>query len=187
MPDTSPLPPRAAAIESATGTPFREWAQMLDEAGARAMDHAEIVRTLRAGGRLDSDWWAQSLTVAYEQWIGRRVVGQTCDGAFNASASRTLPLDPDTARDTWDAFLTPQLQELGLSDVRTSDTPRWRYWRANVADGSTLSVNISAKDQGRSVLAITHDRLEDADARDAWKARWAQVLTAFLAHLKETQ
>ena len=35
------------------------------------------------------------MTIAYEQLIGRRVVGQSCAGDFAASASRTLPGDPD--------------------------------------------------------------------------------------------
>lgn len=71
-----------------------------------------------------SEWWAQGVTVAYEQIIGRRVVGQSCEGDFAASASRTVPGDPDSVRDRWDAFMTPQRrEELGLAEP-SSPTPR---------------------------------------------------------------
>lgn len=71
--------PHAARIQAGTGVPLDEWTRWLDEAGGRELDHAAIARMLPRRGEI-SEWWAQGVTVAYEQIIGRRVVGQSCEG-----------------------------------------------------------------------------------------------------------
>lgn len=183
--------PRAASIESGTGTALAVWAERLDAAGARDLDHTATARMLVERWDVDG-WWAQGVTVAYEQLIGRRVEGQSCEGDFSASASRTVPGDPDAVRDAWDAFCTAERrEELGLAAPTLSDTASWRYWRAAVSDGSRLSVNITAKDgageTARSTLGIEHKGLESAESREAWKSAWTSVLTDFTTSLKETR
>jgi len=198
--ETSPREhPRAASIESGTGTALETWVQRITEAGGPDLDHAAIARLLSERWDI-TEWWAQGVTVAYEQVIGRRVVGQSCDGDFSASASRTVPGDIDAVRDRWVTFMTPARREqLGLEEPRLSDTATWRYWRAAVADGSRVSVNISAKDSPagrtstgpRSTLGIEHKGLETATGRDAWKAAWSRTLADFTTSpddlLKETR
>ena len=173
--------PHAARLEKGTGTPLETWARRLDEAGARELDHTAIARLLVERWEVE-EWWAQGVTVAYEQVIGRRVVGQSCDGDFSASASRTVPGTPTQVRDRWDAFMTDARRDgLGLEEPSLSDTATWRYWRAAVADGSRVSVNITAKDPGRSTLGIEHKGLESSEGRAAWKDAWKQVLGEFTA------
>ena len=198
--ETSPREhPRAASIESGTGTALETWVQRITEAGGPDLDHAAIARLLPERWDI-TEWWAQGVTVAYEQVIGRRVVGQSCDGDFSASASRTVPGDLDAVRDRWAAFMTPARREqLGLEEPRLSDTATWRYWRAAVADGSRISVNITAKSspagctstEPRSTLGIEHKGLETATGRDAWKAAWSRTLADFTTSpddlLKETR
>src|SRR5699024_7143057 len=111
----------AARIGAGTGVPLHEWTRRIDEAGGRELDHAAIARLLPERWEI-SEWWAQGVTVAYEQLIGRRVVGQSSDGDFSASASRTVPGDPDSVRERWDAFMTPaRREELGLGEPRLTD------------------------------------------------------------------
>ncbi|MGP5126308.1 hypothetical protein ACTXKL_07225 [Brachybacterium tyrofermentans] len=198
--ETSPREhPRAASIESGTGTALETWVQRITEAGGPDLDHAAIARLLPERWDI-TEWWAQGVTVAYEQVIGRRVVGQSCDGDFSASASRTVPGDIDAVRDRWATFMTPARREqLGLEEPRLSDTATWRYWRAAVADGSRISVNITAKSSPagrtstgpRSTLGIEHKGLETATGRDAWKAAWSRTLADFTTSpddlLKETR
>ncbi|HEX7351759.1 hypothetical protein [Brachybacterium sp.] len=173
--------PHASRIEAGTGTSLTDWTARIDEAGGRDLDHAAIARLLPQRWEI-SEWWAQGVTVAYEQVIGRRVVGQSCDGDFSASASRTVPGDPDSVRERWHAFMTPERrEELGLADPSLTDTAAWRYWRAAVDDGTRLSVNITAKDDGRSTLGLEHKGIETADGREVWKAAWKRTLTDFLA------
>ena len=178
--------PHAARLENGTGTSLAEWTDRLDAAGGRDLDHTAIARMLVERWEVE-EWWAQGVTVAYEQVIGRRVVGQSCDGDFSASASRTVPGTPTQVRDRWDAFMTEARRDgLGLEEPLLSDTATWRYWRAAVADGSRVSVNITAKDEGRSTLGIEHKGLETADARTAWKGAWKGVLGEFTALPEQT-
>lgn len=183
--------PRAAAIESGTGTSLADWAARLEEAGARDLDHTAIAGLL--GDRWEvGDWWAQGVAVAYEQLIGRRVEGQSRDGDFAASASRTVPGDMDAVLAAWDAFLTPRRRdELGLAEPSVTGTAAWRYWRAAVSDGSRLSVNITAKDgagdSARSVIAIEHKGIATAEGRESWRTAWKAVLSEFTTSLKETR
>lgn len=179
--------PHAARIQAGTGVPLDEWTRWLDEAGGRELDHAAIARMLPRRGEI-SEWWAQGVTVAYEQIIGRRVVGQSCEGDFAASASRTVPGDPDSVRDRWDAFMTPQRrEELGLAEPSLTDTATWRYWRAAVDDGTRLSVNITAKDEGRCTLGLEHKGIETAEGREVWKTAWKRTLTDFAAFDQENR
>lgn len=178
--------PHAARLENGTGTSLAEWTDRLDATGGRDLDHTAIARMLVERWEVE-EWWAQGVTVAYEQVIGRRVVGQSCDGDFSASASRTVPGTPTQVRDRWDAFMTEARRDgLGLEEPSLSDTAMWRYWRAAVADGSRVSVNITAKDEGRSTLGIEHKGLETADARTAWKDAWKGVLGEFTALPEQT-
>lgn len=173
--------PHAARLEKGTGIGLETWARRLDEAGARELDHSEIARLLGQEWEVD-DWWAQGVTIAYEQLIGRRVVGQSSAGDFSASASRTVDGEPGEVRDRWDALMTEQRRaQLGLEEPSLSDTPTWRYWRAAVSDGSRVAVNITAKDPGRSTLGIEHKGIETAEGRTAWKDAWKQVLGEFTA------
>lgn len=186
-PTTPEAHPHAARIEAGTGTPLGTWVDRLDEAGGRDLDHAALARLL--GERWDvEDWWAQGVTVAYEQVIGRRVVGQSCEGTFSASASRTLPGDPDAVRDRWHAFMTAtRREELGLEEPSLSDTERWRYWRAAGVDGSRVSVNITAKDEGRCTLGIEHKSLASAEERQAWKSAWKRTFDDFTTTDQESR
>lgn len=159
------------------------WVRRLDDIGGRELDHAVIARRLVETWDV-APWWAQNLTVTYEQVIGRRVVGQSCEGDFSASASRTVPGDPDAVSAAWDDFMDePRREELGLGAPRLSRTEKWRYWRAELEDGTRVSVNITAKDTAggdtRSTLAIEHKNIEDEAGRDAWKGAWKRTLAAF--------
>lgn len=179
--------PHAARIEAATGTPLAVWTARIDEAGGRELDHAAIARLLPERWEI-TEWWAQGVTVAYEQIIGRRVAGQSCDGDFSASASRTVPGAPGAVRDRWDAFMTAARREaLGLGRPRLSETATWCYWRAEVEDGSRVSVNVTAKDAHRSTLAVEHKGLETAQAREVWKTAWKRTLTDYTATEQETR
>lgn len=177
---TAGEPARAAAIAAATGTPFESWARILDAAGAREMEHRAIARLL-ADEHDVAPWWAQSVAVAYEQRIGRRVEGQSCAGTFTANISRTVPGAPEEVLARWEAFIAPRLEGFGLENARTSRTERWLYWRADGIDGTRVAGTLQAKGEDRTVLAIGHEKLADAEDRAARKTAWTQTMKEFTA------
>jgi hypothetical protein len=165
------------AVRAATGRDWAEWRAALDATGAAAMPHPAIVRLVADHGT--TGWWSQMVTVGYERMIGRRVIGQRCAGDYAASASRTMPCDMDTAMARWRALADGRIEFAGAlaeSEPRASTTPKWRYWRVDLDNGSHVTVMASAKPDGRALLAVNHEKLADGRAASAAKAFWKGLL-----------
>ncbi|MGH3328355.1 MAG: hypothetical protein ACRDPT_11270 [Streptomycetales bacterium] len=83
-----------APLRERTGRGGEEWFSLLDAWGASKRRHTEIARWLVEEHTVDG-WWAQSVTVAYEQARGMRAPGQNSDGYFSASGSKTISVSVD--------------------------------------------------------------------------------------------
>lgn len=198
MSTASPRPANVDALVRATSIEWEDWTSRLDAAGGRDLAHPELARLTLAeikdqDGCSNPEWWAQTAAVAYEQHIGRRLPGQREDGTFDANASRTVPGTMDEAlervSEVFDAALAPAPQEknddgrrLVLSgEARTSATEKWRYWRADLADGTTVAVTINDKKVAdgaapKATVAIGHRGLPSPDAAAAAKDAWKDLL-----------
>src|SRR5262245_57645204 len=133
-----------AAVERGTGKAWRDWLAFLGQIGACQLPHKEVARRVRKECSVNG-WWAQSVAVAYEQHIGRRVPGQQGDGGFQVSVSKTFPGSMDTVLARWQAAVEGREQVAGIAITRgleVSRTDQWRYWRCGLADGSRVSVGI---------------------------------------------
>src|SRR4051812_6895798 len=75
------------AVRARTGKSWAEWFALLDDAGAKEMNHKQITAILDAQGM--DGWWCQMVTVGYEQERGLRQKHQKGDG-FEAGVSRTF-------------------------------------------------------------------------------------------------
>jgi len=87
------------AVERATGRGWNAWVEVLDREGAKTMTHKEIALMLREEFRLAA-WWAQMVTVGYEQASGARAPNQGTRG-FRVHASRTIAADAEKVRAAW--------------------------------------------------------------------------------------
>lgn len=172
QPEAVPFePPMSdAAVQNATGRPWQQWFELLDANGAAARPHPEIARWLveqhEVGG-----WWAQSITVAYEQARGLRAPGQRGDG-WSVSASKTLDVPVERL---FQAFQDEDLRRQWLPDadlrLRTGTPPRTA--RYDWEDGSTrVNVGFTAMSDTKSRVALQHERLPDADTAEEMKAYW---------------
>ncbi len=178
------------AVIKATGKQLSEWFAILDERGARELQHKEIARLLHQDFGVPG-WWSQSVTVEYEKHIGRRETGQTQSGEYEATVTKTLPGTMDEVLDRWIARVAagPGCGFDGVDfagEPSASRTEKWRYWRVALADGSRVTVTISDKPGGTtpaagpaSVLAVTSGRLRTRDDGARWKSYWR----AYLAEL----
>ena len=96
-PATNPtaVEPRVSdeAVRNATGRTWAAWFELLDAGGAVELGHTEIARLLIDDHGVPG-WWAQSVTVAYEQARGRRAPGQRPDG-WEVTASKTVAVPVD--------------------------------------------------------------------------------------------
>lgn len=185
------------AVRDATGRDWAEWFAVLDDMGAREMDHRAIARALQDDGLVDSGWWAQSITVAYEKQTGQRVTGETADAGFQLGAQKTIAVPAERA---WELLTSPTGVEAWLGgpapglafepgetvetengyrlEVRTVDPGsrvRMRWTPPDRDDPTTLQIYV--QDNGdRSAIRFHHEQLADADERDRMKTRWKGVL-----------
>ena len=166
-------------VVAATGRTREEWFGLLDRAGAQDWDHGHIARWL--GGKHDVDgWWAQSVTVAYEQARGLREPGQRSDGTFTASATKTVRaprvevwphLAEDDLRRDW---LDVELKVRGMTENKSV--------RLSAEDGSRVTILLSDLKPGRDGaakcrVAVEHDGLRDGDELAQTKEFWRAVLS----------
>lgn len=171
-----------AAIARATGRPWDAWLEELDGAGAREMDHPQItgLAIARMPESLDNPgWWAQGVAVAYEQHHGMRVPGQTSDGMFQASASKTFRGTRDEAWAAWTELVADreEFNGVGLAQApTTSETPKWRYWRVSLEDGTRVSVGVTPKGDERATVGLEHAKLGSPEEIDRWKPFWKALL-----------
>lgn len=176
-----PLPPRVAepgmsedAIARGTGRGWDDWFRVLDAWDATSRTHTEIARYVNAELGVDG-WWSQSVTVGYERARGLRAMNQRPEW-FEVSVSKTVRLP---VVDAWRAFVEPSRRSRWLDlklRMRTGTRTIGRSARFDVPDeGNRVNVSFTEKDATRSVVTVTHVKLDGAADvaahRTAWKAR----------------
>ena len=75
-------PKNSKALATGSGIGWPEWVAYLEP--HKNLNHAAMAKLVlekinQAGASKSPEWWAQGVTIAYEQHIGRRQPGQTCD------------------------------------------------------------------------------------------------------------
>ena len=168
--------------ETATGRTNEQWFALLDRWGAAEHRHAEIARWLGEQPGVSS-WWAQMLTVAYEQARGRRVRHQRPDG-FTITASKTIavPVSELFAAFTDEAHRAQWLPEAKLT-LRTATA--LRSARYDWADGTTrVNVGFTARSDHTSTIALSHERLPDPGTAEEMKGWWRARLAELKALLE---
>jgi hypothetical protein len=179
MAATKPI--STAAFGDKTRRDWVGWLSFLESIGARDLSHAEIAEKVAATGDA-SPWWAQSITVAFEQHIGRRKPGQRNSGAFEVSASRTVAEDRAGlfARVVAHFGAARSLGGVPVGpDARISETPKRSYWRATLVDGSTVQLAAEPKGDGKTMLNVTHMKLTAEADIARWRAFWKDELGKF--------
>jgi hypothetical protein len=96
-------------VRANTGWTWEEWFALLDAWGGAERPHPEIARWL-VGEHGVPGWWAQGVTVGYEQARGLRAPGQRRGGLFEVNASRTVAVPVDRL---YEASSTPPCASAG--------------------------------------------------------------------------
>ncbi len=163
-----------AAIEKATGKSWEKWLNFFDKIGAEKLPHKEIAQKIHTEGHA-GPWWAQMVTVAYEQHIARRRPGQSCTGKYQISVSKTVPGTLDDALRNWLKLMAGRKEFAGVAIERaptTSGSGKFRYWHCGLSDGTRLNVGIYEKERGKSVIALGHEKVESEKQSDRWRDYW---------------
>ena len=171
------------AVRRATGRDWDEWFALLDEWGAAGHEHKAIATWLREQHRVPG-WWAQNVTVEYERARGLRAPGSGRDGLFSVGASRTIAVPVERL---YAAFVEPELRARWLPGdrVRERTLLPHRSARFDWEDGATrLVVGFADKGAGKAQVALSHERVPDAEVAAELKAYWRERLTALKALLE---
>ena len=178
---------RIGPIERTTGRTWDEWLAFMDSIGAAGLDHGAIALEVYeelGDGFAQRGWWTQSVTVAYEHHIGRRVPGQRSDGTFQTSVSRATPLGTTDLMERWRAFADGDAavqQIVAGGALEVSGTDRRITWRTRAADGSSVVVTSEPKRNGTASLVATQMGLATLEDNEAARERWAAIVERFLA------
>lgn len=164
-------------VTDATGRDYDAWFALLNAWGATSRTHTEIAAWLVEEQGVP-DWWAQTVTVAYEQERGLRVPGQKKDG-FASSASKTVNVPVERL---FDAFADPDLRARWLPVEATERTAKpGRRFTADLPEGTRIAVTFQAKGDAKSSAGVEHTRVATAERAAEWKADWR----TWLADLKK--
>jgi hypothetical protein len=182
---------RIKAIERTTNRTWDEWMQFMDGIDAKNLSHHAIATKVlgELDGKIENiGWWGQSITVAYEQYIGRSIPGQRPDGTFQTSVSKSTKLGMQALMDKWVTFAAGDQAVIDLiagdiSDVRVSGTDRRITWRTKARDGSDIRVTSEPKKDGAASIIAVQMGLETNELNMEAKAKWSSILEVFLEGL----
>jgi hypothetical protein len=160
------------AAEAGTGKLWKDWFKVLDKAGARMMEHREIVAHLCKVHGL-TPWWGQTVAVGYEQQRGMRVKHQR-SSRFEVDRGRTIAAPVSVV---WNAWNDPAVLARWLTDASftvTRITPG-KSMRLAWPDGSSVGVWI-AEHNGKTKVSVTHGKLGETTRLETLQAYWEAAL-----------
>ncbi|MBC9943890.1 hypothetical protein ICL81_05085 [Leucobacter sp. cx-328] len=171
------------ALERASNVTWPEWLELFAAANAASLSHGEIatVALARMPAALENpEWWAQMATIAFEQHVGIRRPGQSADGTYRVSASRTIVGDRDAAIEFWaKAALSTNFLGAERSEPRRSRTDKRTFWRSNLTGLGKLEVAAAVKDETKTIVTMSHEGLPAESDVESWRAFWKEQLARF--------
>lgn len=170
------------AVQAKTGKTWDQWFALLDAAGARSMNHKEIVAYLAREHGV-GPWWQQTVTVNYEQARGMREKHQTPSG-WQANANRTVNVPVSRLFEAWCDEEQRRLW-LPVSGMTIRKATPDKSLRITWGDGSNVDVNLYSKGDAKSQVSIEHGKLSGAEAVAQSKDYWKQALDRLQTLLKE--
>jgi len=163
-------------MKERTGCTWERWVKALDYAQAYTWTHREIAAYVSEKYKVPG-WWAQAVTVGYERIKGLRAVGQRRDGSFEANKSRTFAVPLVRLYRAFHDART-RAQWLPGVDLTVRTATRGKSMRITWPDRTSVAVGFSGRGQGKSQVAVQHERLADRAAQVRMKQYWAERLDA---------
>ncbi|MCH1883850.1 hypothetical protein [Agrococcus sp. ARC_14] len=161
------------ALRAATGRDHEQWRALLEAAGALQWTHAQTARWLVAEHGVDG-WWAQGITVDFEQQRKGRLPGQQADGTFSVSVTRTVPGERLEALAAVRARIESRHGAAHRENLAASQpVVRWR-----LGDGTRLAAAAQPPNKTGTPVTLTIEKLADASAMERAKAEIAEILAA---------
>jgi uncharacterized protein YndB with AHSA1/START domain len=192
------------AVRKRTGKSWSQWFAVLDRWGAARKGHAETARHLGDRHGL-APWWAQTVTVRYEQERKGRPVHQRASGAYEISVSRVIAAP---SRRVFECFLEPvdlsKWFARGASvearvggryrnrdgdrgeflAIRRPKLLRFTWENPRHAPGTVVEVAIAARGRGKASAALTHRRLRTRRDAVKMKEAWSWAMDSLRSYVE---
>jgi hypothetical protein len=164
-----------AALKKATGRDWADWVALLDAVQAHEKPHGEIAAYVFSLGSI-SGWWSQGVTVGYERIRGLRAIGQRRGGAYEANKSRTFAVPVEKL---FKGFANARTRNRWLdAKLKVRTVHENKTIRASFDDGTLVQFYFMEKGNGKSSVAIQHQKLADKITADKTKQWWTERLDA---------
>jgi uncharacterized protein YndB with AHSA1/START domain len=168
------------AVRAKTGKDWQAWFHILDDAGAREMNHQQIVAYLHNQHQV-GDWWQQMVAVTYEQTRGLRGRHEK-PGGYQISRSRTIPAPVERLFAAWQDESQREIWlpgEIGIRKATQNHSLRasWGGERSN------LDIRLYPKGAQKTQVTVQHSELPDAEQAEKMKTYWAEALERLEAYL----
>lgn len=170
------------AVKARTGRGWKEWLRILDREKGPTLGHTAMAELLHEKYSVPG-WWAQMVTVGYEQARGLRVKHEK-QGGIEISASRTIEADPKSVFRAWtDAKARARWLRKTVT-VHKATPPK--SMRVTWIDGAkSIGVNLYPKGSGKTLIALQHGKLESAAQAKKMKVFWGGRLDALKKTLED--
>lgn len=160
-------------LRAATGRDREAWRALLEAAGALEWSHKTTTEWLVREHGVDS-WWAQGITVDFEQARKGRLPGQQADGTFSVSRTRTVVGDRLAALAAVRAAIEAR-HGAAHSENLTASFPSVR-WRLD--DGRRLAAAAQPPNKSGTPINLSFDKLADHEAMAPAEAETAAIFAA---------
>jgi hypothetical protein len=104
--------------------------------------------------------------------------GQTADGTWEVGVRRTLDIPPEQAWRRLPELLAGDDAVVEQRSVTEGVVARYAYRRPGWAHDTTLQLRVLPAADGRATVAVHHERLPDAAAREEMRRRWTAAIEA---------
>ena len=148
------------SLVAATGRSRQYWRETLAEAGAATWAHPATASWLVTEHGVDG-WWAQHITVDFEQHIGRRRPGQRADGSFEVSASRRIA---GSQAEAFAATVASVSTALDSQPVSVNSASKYVSARWKLDDGSAVTARVAPSVGEKTSVTLTFGGLAVEDS-----------------------
>jgi hypothetical protein len=171
-----------ASVKAKTGRDWEGWFGLLDEEGAKKLEHKAIARLLSAKYGVPS-WWRQTVAVEYERARGLRVPHQNAKG-FSVAVSKTVATPLATLYEAT-AEATQRRKWFPTGKFELSSQTKDKYFRGAWNETSRLEMGFYAKGKDKAQIAIQIAKLASRDSVEPEREAWHAALSKLQAMLEK--
>jgi len=171
------------SVLKSTGKNREEWFAILNEAGAKKMEHKDIAQWLKDNHTI-SGWWSQMVTVQYEQELKGRKKHERPDG-YQVSKSITMNFPVSKIYSAVNT-LSSRKKWLKDSDFKITTANKNKAIRGKWIDGNTpIDFQFYSKDKNKTQVVVQQSRIATSNQAEKMKKYWDKNFSNLKSHLEK--